>query len=180
MLENRVMGRISSVLVFVLAICVIAVRAEDIPDEAVLRNAVESIADRNFMSKTDSTFELIVSGGERAFPYLLAHFVDTRDYCSWCGYSANSNGPYVYNKKKIRRGVQVRDVCLYLVLAVYKKDIWHEETCGVEYPSEVSYQNALANISMEYMLSLKKGQCITLERILQIMHEWGVSFKNLK
>ena len=144
-------------------------------------NLMDHLASGEFSEATKALTELYELG-EASIPHVISGFNDTRRFHGVCGYyqfhptwefypaeNYKTPGP---TEREICE-VQIRDVCLYLLLAIQKKDLYHAEVCRLtseEPDKEKAILQALEEISVKYQDSLTdtttQFDLLSVEKIL--------------
>lgn len=151
--------------------------------------AIEQLSATDLIFRTQQVLNRIFSEKEKAFPYLISNFNNTRKYCSWFGSNAMHADVVTADicKKRAQakkergnhnrpdyRDTQVRDVCLCLLLAILKNDMYFTNICAIHYESEESLQKALTEISLLYINSLQGSNMFDSKGIEAILEKYMI------
>jgi len=150
--------------------------------------AIKSLSSSDMTLATEST-EKLFQAGEHAIPYLISQFSNSSKFYGLCGqkirisqleYEPMENwkpDPSVEDQRN-----SVREVSLYLILAILNKSLYFAEDCKPlvkDGDQKRSLSLALEEVSTLYESSTINGKPLLLSDVEEILNKNNISFKKI-
>ena len=180
--------QIATYVVILFVFCDLGICLEN--DNKDLDRAIPKLASDDYLVATKA-FEILFNSGQDAMPYILSGFLDIREYKGLCGQlirtsefsfeTIDSEEDRTNTYSENHSPIKVREICLYLMLAIYKNNMYFSDSCILtvaEGDREENITKALSETIYEYTFSLKKGNSeFNLSKMESILAKWRISFK---
>lgn len=175
--------------IYILAIMLGPTVGAEMTSKEELQLNVEKLGSSNFLESTNAA-NYIYEVGPEAIPALIGAFSSDERYLGLCGrgiLESQSEGfvdldDYDPTKEQVEEEViTVREVALYLVVAILKGDQYFADTCKPNVSSagdEDAVMAVLQAIEKCYQSCIQEGVVFEYATIEPILEKYGVSFSD--